>query len=346
MIKTTMTALGFAVVVALSGCTSTTELTQASNIQVSQENVLLQPFSGPFQGVPQFDKMDLADLTPAFEAGIAEHLADVDKVANNPESATFENTIVELERAGKSLDRVFTYYGIWRNNKSSEESRALAKELAPKLSVFSSKVTQNSKLFDRVKAVYQSEEYKTLTPEQQRVTWLTYNSFARNGATLTGEAKARYAEINQQLATLHTKFSSNVLADEEGYVVFLDKSQLSGLPESFIAGAASAAAERGKAGQFAITNSRSSMDPFLTYSTERALREQVWKNYYNRGGNGDQYDNNATIKQILTLRHERVQLLGYENYAQWRLEDRMAKSPANAKALMDKVWPAAIERVE
>lgn len=346
MIKTTMTALGLAVVVALSGCTSTTELTKASNSQVSQENVLLQPFSGPFQGVPQFDKMNLADLTPAFEAGIAEHLADVDKVANNPESATFENTIVELERAGKSLDRIFTYYGIWRNNKSSEESRALAKELAPKLSVFSSKVTQNGKLFDRVKAVYQSEEYKTLTPEQQRVTWLTYNSFARNGATLTGEAKARYAEINQQLATLHTKFSSNVLADEEGYVVFLDKSQLSGLPESFIAGAASAAAERGKVGQFAITNSRSSMDPFLTYSTERALREQVWKNYYNRGGNGDQYDNNATIKQILTLRHERVQLLGYENYAQWRLEDRMAKSPANAKALMDKVWPAAIARVK
>ncbi|MBE0370217.1 M3 family metallopeptidase [Pseudoalteromonas aurantia] len=347
MIKSTITALSVAVVIGLSGCNNTSEPQGTDTVKkANYSNVLLQEFSGPFQGVPQFDKMNLVDLKPALEMGMAEHLADVDKIANNPASPTFDNTIAELERAGKSLDRVFTYYGIWRNNKSSAEARELQKEIAPKLSVYDSKIIQNSKLFNRVKAVFNSDEYKALTPEQQRITWLTYNSFARNGATLQGNAKLRYAAINQQLASLQTKFSSNVLADEESYVVYLNASQLSGLPKSFVVGAAAAAAERGKVGQYAITNSRSSMDPFLTYSTERSLREQVWKNYYNRGGNGDQYDNNGIIKEILTLRHERVQLLGYENYAQWRLEDRMAKTPENAKALMDQVWPAAVARVK
>lgn len=350
MVKTTITALSVAVLFAIGGCNHVIKpvehTSEISSQSAPYSNVLLQEFTGPFQGVPQFHKMNLRDLVPAFEQGIAEHLAEIEQISINPDDATFENTIEALERAGKSLDRVFTYYGIWRSNKSSPQARALQKEIAPKLSVYRSKITQNSKLFERVKAVYNGEQYNTLTPEQQRVTWLTYNSFARHGATLKGKAKARYAEINQQLASLQTKFSSNVLADEESYVVYLNETQLSGLPKAFISSAAAAAAERGKSGQYAITNSRSSMDPFLTYSTERAIRRQVWNNYYNRGGNGDQYDNNAVIKEILTLRHERIQLLGYENYAQWRLEDRMAKTPENAKALMDKVWPAAIARVK
>ncbi|WP_105169465.1 M3 family metallopeptidase [Pseudoalteromonas sp. T1lg23B] len=351
MIKTTITAVSTAVSLALtltlSGCSSTSSEHNTAQVQqVEQANVLLQEFKGPFQGVPQFDKMNIADLKPALEFGMAEQLAEIEVIANNPEKPTFKNTIVALERAGQTLDRVYTYYGIWSANKSSPELRAIRSEMAPKLSAFQSKITQNSKLFDRVKAVYESQEFKKLTSEEQRITWLTYNSFARNGATLKGEAKERYAQINEQLASLYTKFSSNVLADEENYVVYLNDQQLSGLPTSFVEAAAVAAKERGKEGMYAITNSRSSMDPFLTYSTERALREQVWKNYYNRGGNGDEYDNNAIIKDILTLRHERVNLLGYDNYAQWRLEDRMAKNPTNAMALMNKVWPAATARVK
>ncbi|OHU85094.1 MULTISPECIES: M3 family metallopeptidase [Pseudoalteromonas] len=351
MIKTTITAVSTAVSLALalslSGCNSTSsEQNTAQTQQVEQTNVLLQEFKGPYQGVPQFDKMNIADLKPALEFGMSEQLAEIDLIANNPEQPTFENTIVALERAGQTLTRVYTYYGIWSANKSSPELRAIRSEMAPKLSAFSSKITQNSKLFERVEQVYKSQEFKSLTPEQQRITWMTYNNFARNGATLKGEAKDRYAQINEQLASLYTKFSSNVLADEENYVVYLNEQQLSGLPTSFIEAAALAAKERGKEGMYAITNSRSSMDPFLTYSTERALREQVWKNYYNRGGNGDEFDNNAIIKDILTLRHERVNLLGYENYAQWRLEDRMAKNPTNAMALMNKVWPAATARVK
>lgn len=310
------------------------------------DNVLLQPFPGPYGGVPQFDKMKVEDVKPALRKGMALNLEEIDAIANNPEPPTFDNTIVAMERAGSALDRVFRYYGIFSSNKSSPEFRDVRAEMSPELSAFSTKITQNEALFKRIKAVYESEELKSLTPEEQRITWITYNSFARNGATLDGDAKARYAEINKELATLYNQFSTNVLADEENYVTYITAEQLGGLPDSFVKGAAAAAKEHGQEGKYAITNSRSSMDPFLTYSTDRALREQVWNTYYNRGDNGDEYDNNDIIKQILTLRDERVELLGYDNYAQWRLEDRMAKTPENAMDLMMKVWPAAIARVD
>jgi peptidyl-dipeptidase Dcp len=314
----------------------------------SQEigNVLLAPFAGPYGGVPAFDKMKLADLKPALEQGMALNLAEIEKIANNPDAPTFENTIVEMERAGKELSRIYTYWGIWSSNISSEEFREIQREMVPVLSAFNSKITQNEKLFARVKSVYESEALKSLTPEEQRITWLTYNDFARNGATLNAEDKKRYADINQELASLQTQFSTNILADEEGYVLYLDKSQLAGLPDSFVKASAGAAETRGQAGKYAITNTRSSMDPFLTYSEDRALREKVWKTYYSRGDNADEFDNNELIKQILTLRHERIKLLGYDNYAQWRLEDRMAKTPERAMDLMEKVWPAAIARVD
>ena len=184
-----------------------------------------------------------------------------------------------------------------------------------------------------------------LRPDQRRLVDLVYDRFARNGATLEGPAKERYAAIQRELAELHNRFANHLLADEEKYVLYLDADQLGGLPESFVAAAAAAAAERGQPGRYAILNTRSSMDPFLTYSDRRELREQVWRTYYNRGDNGDENDNNRLITDILRLRHERVALLGYDNYAQWRLEDRMAKTPERAMALLEAVWPAALARV-
>ena len=351
-LKTSLTAL--AVVVALSACSEqkTTSSPSAesenasSTSQAGENNILLQAFKGPYGGVPAFDKMSLSDLEPAFEKAMAINLKEIEAIANNPAPPTFENVIVALEKAGAELSRIYTYYGIWRSNKSSPEFREIQGKLSPKLSAFSTKIIQNEKLFSRVKAVYESDEMKQLTPEEQRVTWMRYNRFARNGATLDGEAKKRYAEINQELATLHTQFSNNVLADEENYVTYITEDQLDGLPASFVTAAKAAADARGESGKYAITNTRSSMDPFLTYSTNRELREKVWRTYYNRGDNGDTFDNNDIIKRILTLRDERVALLGYDNYAQWRLEDRMAKNPENAMDLMMKVWPAAIARVE
>ncbi|WP_440056324.1 M3 family metallopeptidase (plasmid) [Pseudoalteromonas sp. T1lg65] len=347
MFKTSLAILSAAICLSLSGCTSTEQKQNVTSVEtVQHDNILLQPFQGPYQGVPQFDKMNLKDLEPALDTGMAEHLREIENIANNPAKPTFENTIVALEKSGKVLDRLFAYYGIWSSNVSSAEFREIQSRLVPKFSKYSTQITQNEALFSRVKAVYESDEYNSLTPEEQRITWTRYNGFTRNGATLKGEQAQRYADINLALAKLHTDFGNNVLADEENYVVYLTAEQLSGLPESFVASAAAAAKARGKEGMYAVTNSRSSMDPFLTYSTERELRKKVWSNYYNRGNNNGQHDNKDIIKEILKLRHERVSLLGYENYAAWRLEDRMAKKPENAMALMKQVWPAAIARVK
>jgi peptidyl-dipeptidase Dcp len=289
--------------------------------------------------------MELGALKPALEAGMAAHLAEIEAIAASSEPATFENTILALEGAGRAFDRVETYWSIWSGNLSSPEFRAIQAEMAPRLAQYRSEVTQNPKLFARIRAVYDGLPKAALGPAERRLVELVYDDYARNGATLEGAAKERYAAIQKRLAELHTKFANNVLADEEGYTLFLEKGHLAGLPESFVAAAAASATELGQAGRYAIVNTRSSMDPFLTYAADRGLREKVWRNYYSRGDNGDERDNNALIAEILALRDERVALLGYDNYAQWRLADRMAKTPERALELMEAVWPAAVARV-
>ncbi|MEL6649869.1 MAG: M3 family metallopeptidase, partial [Bacteroidota bacterium] len=309
-------------------------------------NPLQQAWTGPYGGVPAFDQMDLQYLQEAMEAGIAERLAEIDAIAQNEEAPSFDNTILAMERAGSLLNRVSTYYGIWSSNRSSADFRDIQAVLSPKLSEMSSKITQNEALFQRIEAVYQQSQQDPLPDDQQRVLDLIYNRFVMQGAKLAPEAKTRYAAINKELASLHNQFSNNVLADEEGYVIYISEDQIGGLPESFAKSAAKAAADRGKEGQYAITNTRSSMDPFLTFSEERELREEVWRTYYSRGDNGDEHDNNAIIAQILQLRNERVQLLGDTDYASWRLQDRMAQNADNAMDLLMKIWPAALARVE
>lgn len=312
----------------------------------NKKNSLLKEWEGPYQGVPAFDEMNLEDLKPAMREAMEKHLEEIDEIANQKEPATFENTIAEMERAGKMIDRVYTYYGIWSSNLSSEEFRKIQQELSPELSEYSSKIKQNEKLFQRIKTVYDNSQEKPLDSQEQRVVDLVYKNFEMSGANLNKEDKKRYAEINKELAELYTKFSNNVLHDEENYVTFLDDSQLDGLPESYISSAKKAAKEIGKKDAYVVTNTRSSMNPFLTYSEERDLREKVWKKYYSRGDNGDKYDNNKIITKILKLRDERVELMGYDNYAEWRLQNRMAKNSENAMDLLMQVWPKAIARVD
>ncbi len=315
------------------------------DMKTTHENPLLQEWKGPYGGVPAFDTMDVNDIQEAVEVGMKLNLAEIDAIANSTEAPTFENTIAAMERSGAELDRVFSYYGIMSSNMSSPEFREIQAKLAPKLSEFSSKINQNKALFDRIKSVYEASLVTPLDADQQRVLELTYNGFAMRGAELSADKKARYAAIDKELSTLYNTFSDNVLHDEENYVTYLNADQLDGLSEGFIKSAAAIATEKGKDGSYAITNTRSSMDPFLTYSTNRDLRKQVWTNYYARGDNGDAYDNNSIIAEILKLRRERVELLGHKNYAEWRLQDRMAKTPENALALMEAVWPASIARV-
>jgi len=339
-------ALALGAAISVGACAGrNAHVDRASTVAAMKSDVLLADWSGPYGGVPAFDRMDLGALKPALEAGMAESLSEIDAIARNPEPPTFENTILALEQSGRALDRVLTYYGIWSSNRSTPEFRDVQKEMAPKLAEYRSKVTQNVALFARIRAVQEGRERASLRPDEQRLVWLRYDEPARNGATLEGAAQERYAAIDKRLAEIQTEFANNVLADEEGDVQYLKQDQLGGLPESFVQAAAAAAAERGHPGEYAITNTRSSMDPFLTFSSARALREQVWRTYYSRGDNGDEHDNNARIAEILALRHERVRLLGYDNYAQWRLENRMAKTPERALALLRAVWPAAIGRV-
>ena len=309
------------------------------------ENALLAPYAGPYGGVPAFDKMNLEDLKPAMEAAMAQNLSDIEAIANSTEEPTFENTIVAREAAGEIMNRVFTYYGIWSSNMSTPEFREIQREMAPKLAEHRSKISGNKKMFERIKAVYDASQENPLEDDQQRVVDLIYNGLVMNGAELEGEAKERYAAINKELSSLHTAFANNVLHDEESYVTYLTEDQLGGLSDSYIKAAAKAAADRGQEGKYAVTNTRSSMDPFLTYSTERELREKVWRTYYARGDNGDEYDNNENITKILQLRDERVKLLGHSNYAEWRLQDRMAKTPERAQELMETVWAASTARV-
>lgn len=311
----------------------------------STNNALLEEWSGPYGGVPAFDKMQVADVQSAVEQGMIENLKEIDAIANASKPPTFENTIEAMERSGSMLDRVFTYYGILSSNMSSPEFREVQSILAPKLSEFTSKISQNEKLFKRVKSVYESSLLNPLEADQQRVVELIYTSFVMRGAALDEDKKAQYAAIDKELSIMYNTFSDNVLHDEENYVTYLNDKQLGGLSESFIKSAAEIAKSKGKDGQYAITNTRSSMDPFLTYSTERELRKQVWTNYYSRGDNNDEYDNKKLIAEILKLRRKRVEILGHSNYAEWRLQDRMAKTPENAMKLMEAVWPAAIGRV-
>ncbi|MBT8061767.1 MAG: M3 family peptidase, partial [Gammaproteobacteria bacterium] len=226
------------------------------------DNVLLAEWTGPYSGVPAFDDMELDALKPALDYGMAAQLAEIDAIASNPAAPDFDNTIVALELAGDDLSQVFTYWGIWSSNRSSPEFRAIQQEMAPVLSEFFSKITQNEALYQRVKAVYDSRDNGKLDPVQVRLAELTYDGFVRNGATLKGDKKSRYTEIQKRLSELYTQFSNNVLADEENYVLYIDDTQLGGLPASFVKAAAAAATERGHEGKFAITNTRSSMSPF------------------------------------------------------------------------------------
>jgi len=338
-----ISALGLCAIMLVTSCKKEQVETDK---KLMSDNILLQEWTGPYQGVPAFDKMKVEDIKEAMEIAMEQGLKDIENIANNEATPTFENTILEMERAGKELDRVFRYYGIFSSNMSSPEFRKVQAELAPKISEYTSKINQNEKLFQRIKAVYDASQKNPLGAEEQRVVDLIYKEFEMNGANLDAEKKKRYAEINKELSSLYTQFSNNVLHDEENYVTYLNEDQLGGLSESFIKAAAKIAKDKGHDGKYAITNTRSSMDPFLTYSTERELRKQVWENYYSRGDNGDEYDNNEIIAKILKLRKERVALMGYDNYAQWRLQDRMAKTPERAMELMMAVWPAAIARVE
>lgn len=308
-------------------------------------NPLLARWVGPYGGVPPFDKVKIADFKPALEAAMTENLAEIDKITAQKAAPTFANTIVPLERSGDTLNRVGTIFGIWSSNMNTPEFEPIDAEMSPKLAAHSDKITQNSALFKRIETIYNSPAKKKLTKEQQRLVRVYYDNFVHAGAKLDAARKSRLSEINQKLAGLYTKFSQNLLGEEGELFVLIDKeSDLSGLPGSLKDSAAQAASAKGKKG-WMIRNTRSSIDPFLTYADNRELREKAWRLFVNRGDNGDARDNNAIITEILQLRAERAKLFDLPTHAHWKLQPQMAKNPENAMKLMEGVWPAAVARV-
>ncbi|WP_218110211.1 M3 family metallopeptidase [Oligoflexus tunisiensis] len=310
-----------------------------------KNNTLLAPWTGPHGGLPPFDRVKVSDFKAALETGMEEKRAELKAIAENPEAPNFENTIARLEDSGRALNRVLTVYHIWSGTMSSPEFQAIEKEMASPLAAFEDEIIQNEKLFKRLEAVYQSPALKTLSPEQQRLAWKYYTEWVRAGAKLDAADKQKLSAINQKLAKAFTTFRQNLLADESTFILLENEKDLAGLPDALIKSAAAAAETHGAKGKWAITNTRSSVEPFLTYSSRADLREKVWRAYVNRGDNGDSHDNNQLIPEILQLRAERAKLLGYETHAHWRLENAMARTPEAAMALMQEVWKPAVARV-
>jgi len=327
-------------------------LVSSGDVVVAQPNAnmdsaLLRSWSGPYGGVPPWNRVRPDEFLNAFDAAIQMAHVNIDKIADRNEPATFKNTIESLETAGRALDRLDSLYGVHARNLNVGPLPDIQKVVGPKMAAYNDAVTQNAKLFARIEAVYSGDEMDRLKVAQKRLVEERYKDFVRRGAKLNEADKAKLSQINQRLAMLFADFNQNVLDDEQNYVTWItNEADLAGLPSSIVAAMANTAKEKGKLGQWAGTNTRSSMAPFLTYSDNRPLREKVWRTYYNRGDNGDKYDNNAIIAEILKRRAARAKLLGYETHAHWRLESTMAKTPQATMDLMLKVWPKAVARAK
>jgi peptidyl-dipeptidase Dcp len=310
------------------------------------DNILLAEWTGPYEGVPPWDKVTPALFPQAFQYAIDEQQREVNAIVNNPAAPTFENTVEALERAGARLGRVGALFGVMSSNMATPEYQALQKEWGPKLAAASDAIVLNPQLFGRIKTIYDERERAGLDAKQQRLVTRLYEGYVRRGANLNAEQKQQLSAYNQQLARLFAEFSEKVLADESTHIA-ANEGELAGVPQDVKAAALAAGKERNlPAGVAAIVNTRSAVDPILTFADNRALRERVWKAFVNRGDNGGANDTNQTIAQIVKARSDRAKLLGYETHAHWRMQDTMAKTPARAQELMERVWPAAVARVK
>ncbi len=318
--------------------------TMAQTAVAPSANPLLADWTGPAGGVPPWDKVRPELFPQAFQTTLAERTAEYRKIADNPAKPTFANTIVPIQLAGKRYGQVMTLFGVMTGNMNTPAYQKLDREWSPKFSAASDAITFDKPLFARIQAVYDARNSSGLDAQQIRLVTRIYDSYVRQGAKLNDAQKAQLSQYNQQLATQFSTFGEKLLADESKAISVTDEAQLAGLPDSVKAVAKAAAAERKLPG-FAIVNTRSAVDPVLTYATDRALREKVWRAFVNRGDNGDANDTNATIAQIVKLRADRAHLLGFKTHADWRMQDTMAKTPAAAMDLMMRVWPAAKGRV-
>ena len=304
-------------------------------------NPLLEPWTAPFEA-PPFDRIAPRHFPPAFDEALAQARAEIDAVAADPAAPTFANTIEALERSGRSLDRVGSVFFNLTGAHANDELQAIERDIAPVLARHRTDTYLNEALFKRIDALKAREGELGLSAEQARVLDRYHLDFTRAGAGSAPEAKARLAAIAERLAALAAQFGQNVLGDEKDWLMLLDESDLDGLPDFFVASAARAASDRGHAGKYAVTLSRSSIEPFLQFSARRDLRETAFRAWTARGENAGATDNRSIAAEMVRLRAERARLLGYETYAHYRLADTMAKTPGAALDLIESVWAPGV----
>ena len=306
---------------------------------------LLQVWTGPYEGVPPWDKVKVAQFPAAFQAAMQASKAEFEAMLAKPEAITFDNTITASELSGEKIGRLFSIWGVHSSNLSNPEVRKIQAEWEPKVSAFFSELSLDARYFQRVKYLYDQRANLGLDAKQMRLLERTYDGLVRNGAMLDAGKKAQIISIETDLAKKFSAFSEKVLADEETFILITDAADLAGLPESYVAAIQAAAKAKGQTG-WAVVNTRSAVQPFLENSTRRDLREKVWRAFTMRGDNQNANDTNATIAEILKLRQQRAEILGFPTHAHYRMADTMAKDPNKAMDLMMKVWPAAAARVK
>ena len=312
---------------------------------MASEPALLQEWTGPYEGVPPWDKVKVAQFPAAFQAAMHASKAEFEAMLAKPEAITFDNTITASELSGEKIGRLFSIWGVHSSNLSNPEVRKIQAEWEPKVSAFFSELSLDARYFQRVKYLYDQRANLGLDAKQMRLLERTYDGLVRNGAMLDAGKKAQVISIETDLAKKFSAFSEKVLADEETFILITDAADLAGLPESYVAAIQAAAKAKGQTG-WAVVNTRSAVQPFLENSTRRDLREKVWRAFTMRGDNQNANDTNATIAEILKLRQQRAEILGFPTHAHYRMADTMAKDPNKAMDLMMKVWPAAVARVK
>jgi peptidyl-dipeptidase Dcp len=306
----------------------------------AQTNPLLAEWTGAF-GLPPFAEVRTEHFRPAFDRALAAHRGEIDAIAGNPAPPTFDNTIVALEASGRDLDRVASLFFVKAGADTGEALEAVEREVAPLLARHSNALYLDAKLYARIGALYRRHASLGLNPEQARLLDRYHTRFVRAGAALEKPAQDRLAAINERLASLGTQFGQNVLADEKAFALVLEEGDLAGLPDFARASARAAAQARGLAGKHVVTLARSLVESFLQFSARRDLREKVFQAWVRRGENGGATDNRQIVAEMVGLRAERAKLLGFDSFADYRLADQMAKTPANARALLDEVWRRA-----
>ena len=308
----------------------------------SIDNPFFAKYDTPFK-VPPFDIIKPEHFIPAYEKGMEQQKTEIEKLVNNPEAPNFDNTIVALDRSGKLLSEVSRVFSGLSGANTNDELKAIQREMAPRLAAHRDEINLNKKLFERIKAVYEKRDELSLTDEQMYLLENLYKRYVRNGANLNDEDQAKLKEINQELSKLGVQFGQNVLAETNEFKLVIENEEdLAGLPLSSITGAAEAVKEAGLEGKWIFTTHKPSMIPFLQYSEKRELREKLYRAYTKRGDNDNEHDNKKILSDIIKLRVERANLLGYKTYADYILESRMAKNPQNVYKLLNRLWDASL----